>query len=79
MEIDTGYYVGNAAGWAALSGRDERGADPEAWFELVPRTRLQPDAVHRLVVDTPRPATHVRLDVFPDGGIARLRLYVGLV
>ncbi|MFF2657659.1 allantoicase [Kitasatospora sp. NPDC058032] len=79
VEIDTGHYVGNAAGWAALSGRDERGADPEEWFELVPRTRLQPDAVHRLVIDAPRPATHVRLDVFPDGGIARLRLWGGLV
>ncbi|MER5349626.1 allantoicase [Kitasatospora sp. NPDC002551] len=79
VEIDTGYYVGNAAGWAALSGRDEHGADPGEWFELVPRTRLQPDAVHRLVIGAPRPATHVRLDVFPDGGIARLRLWGALV
>ncbi|MER6400961.1 allantoicase [Kitasatospora sp. NPDC001603] len=79
VEIDTGYYVGNAAGWAALYGRDERAADPQEWFELVPRTRLQPDAVHRLVLDAPRPATHVRLDVFPDGGIARLRLHGSLV
>lgn len=79
VEIDTSYYVGNAAGWAALYGRDERGADPGEWFELVPRTRLQPDAVHRLPVADPRPATHVRLDVLPDGGVARLRLHGSLV
>ncbi|GAA3058906.1 allantoicase [Kitasatospora albolonga] len=79
VEIDTGYYVGNAAGWAGLWGRDEEAADPDAWFELLPPTRLQPDAVHRLLIDAPRPATHVRLDVFPDGGIARLRLHGSLV
>ncbi|MFF1871281.1 allantoicase [Kitasatospora herbaricolor] len=78
VEIDTGYYVGNAAGWAALHGRDEHGA-PDDWFELVPRTRLQPDAVHRLLLPGARPVTHVRLDVFPDGGIARLRLHGSLL
>ncbi len=71
VEIDTANYVGNAAGWAALYGRDGGGD----WFELVPRTRLQPDSVHRLLVPARRPTTHVRLDVFPDGGIARLRLH----
>lgn len=39
--------------------------------------RLQPDTVHRFLVD-PRPATHVRIDIFPDGGIARLRLHGSL-
>ncbi len=51
----------------------------DGWFELVPRTRLQPDAVHRFLLPAPRPATHVRLDVFPDGGIARLRLHGSLL
>jgi allantoicase len=72
-EIDTAFLKGNAAGWAALSGKDgERGE----WRELLPRTRLQPDTVHRFLLDEDAPAvTHVRLDIFPDGGIARLRLH----
>ena len=37
-------------------------------------TRLQPDTRHRFVVDDPAVATHVRLDVIPDGGLARLRI-----
>lgn len=77
-EIDTGNYKGNAAGWAALTGFDATGggdpADPDAWFTLVPGTRLEPDSPHRFRIASPRPATHVRLDVLPDGGIARLRL-----
>jgi allantoicase len=70
-ELDTSHFKGNAPGAATLTGVDERGAS----FPLLPRTRLQPDTRHRFAVDGGRAATHVRLDVFPDGGMARLRLY----
>jgi allantoicase len=77
-ELDTTYFVGNAPGWARLSGCDASSADlddPAAWVDLLPRTRLQPDTRHRFrLVDAP-PATHVRLDIYPDGGMARLRLH----
>ncbi|MFG2894868.1 allantoicase [Streptomyces sp. NPDC048248] len=76
VEIDTGYLKGNAAGWAGLLGRD--GTDGE-WTELLPRTRLQPDTVHRFLLPADAPAvTHVRIDIYPDGGIARLRLHGSL-
>ena len=34
---------------------------------------VQPDTRHRFLVDHAHPVTHVRLDVYPDGGLARLR------
>ena len=37
--------------------------------------RSQPDTRHRFLVDERRPVTHVRLDVYPDGGMARLRVW----
>jgi allantoicase len=49
--------------------------EPTAWFPLLPRTGLLPDTPHRFRLGGSRPVTHVRLDVFPDGGIARLRLH----
>jgi allantoicase len=77
-ELDTSCFIGNAPGWASLSGRDAVSTDPQGnaeWFELLPRTRLQPDTRHRVVLsDAPR-ATQVRLDIYPDGGMARLRLF----
>ena len=77
-EIDTGCFRGNAAGWAALYGRDAvPGREPGEWREILPRTRLHPDTVHRFVLDAP-PVTQVRLEIFPDGGIGRLRLYGSL-
>jgi len=58
----------NAAEAAALSGR--------AWVEVVPRTAVAPDSVNLL---TPAGglsrASHVRLRIFPDGGVARLRVF----
>lgn len=77
-ELDTTHFKGNAPGAASLRGVDARRADvddPGAWFELLPRTRLQPDTRHRFRIDAGGSATHVRLDVFPDGGMARLRLH----
>ncbi|MEV5592543.1 allantoicase [Streptomyces sp. NPDC052496] len=78
VEIDTAYLKGNAAGWAALYGCDAATADPaddDAWFEILPQTALQPDTPHRFALPRPVTATHVRLDVFPDGGLARMRLH----
>lgn len=49
--------------------------DPAAGFDLLPRTRLQPDTRHRFRLRGDRPVTHVRLTIHPDGGLARLRLY----
>jgi allantoicase len=76
-EFDTTHFKGNAPAAAALRGLDSLTAspdDPGAWFGLLPRTRLQPDTRHRYLVE-PKRATHVRLDIYPDGGMARLRLF----
>jgi allantoicase len=78
VELDTSHFKGNAPGAAILRGADARagGIDrPDAWFGLLPRVRLQPDTRHRFRVDGAREATHVKLDIFPDGGMARLRLH----
>jgi allantoicase len=69
-ELDTSWFLGNAPGSAALTGI---GADGE--IPLLPRTRLQPDTRHRFVLPDAPGVQRVRLDVFPDGGMARLRLW----
>jgi allantoicase len=69
-ELDTSYFLGNAPATASLTGW---GPDGEA--TVLPRTRLQPDTRHRFVLDGGPAVERVRLDVFPDGGMARLRLW----
>jgi allantoicase len=66
VELDTSHFVGNAPGWATL-GYDGG--------NLVARTALQPDTRHRFAVVGGPVAEEVRLDVYPDGGMARLRVF----
>jgi allantoicase len=76
LEIDTTHYKGNAPDEIAVAGIDTRHAswdDDSAWRILLSNTRLQPDTAHRFRVTAAEPVTHLRLDVFPDGGIARFR------
>ncbi|EGX59608.1 allantoicase [Streptomyces zinciresistens K42] len=75
VEIDTAYLKGNSAGWAAVSVRD---GEDGAWTPVLERTRLQPDTNHRFVLPVPAVGTHARVDIFPDGGISRLRLHGSL-
>jgi allantoicase len=69
--IDTTRFVGNAPGLARLG-------DEESSAELLPRTRLVPDTEHWFRIRAGDPTGLVRLDIYPDGGISRLRL-VGVV
>lgn len=71
VEIDTTHFKYNASSGFALWGAASA-TDPN-WVELVPRTPLQPDTRHRFSVSTAEVSV-VRLDAFPDGGMARLRL-----
>jgi allantoicase len=46
------------------------------WHVLLHETPLQPHTRHRYTELTAKAAaTHVRLNIYPDGGIARMRLY----
>jgi allantoicase len=76
-ELDTSYFLGNAPESARLTGCPAGGdpADPAAWVELLPRTRLLPDTRHRFVLPATTEVTDARLDAYPDGGMARLRLW----
>jgi allantoicase len=70
-EIDTSYFIGNSPGAAALAGLRPDGE----WIELLPRTELLPDTRHRFLLDVSDVVEQARLDIYPDGGLSRLRLF----
>jgi allantoicase len=80
LELDTDHFKGNAPGRCSLEWCDAPGADAAAltssvkWQPLLAETALQPHARHAWDA-TSAPATHVRLNIFPDGGVARLRVF----
>lgn len=77
-ELDTDHYKGNAPGSCMLEYADAgRSFDHNTahWHSLVAEAPLTPDAPHRWDCPTPNAVTHVRLNIYPDGGVARLRLF----
>jgi allantoicase len=77
IEVDTTHFKGNAPGSCSVevTASDATGPDTQ-WREILPQTPLRANEVHRFEareVDA-GPATHARLNIFPDGGVARLRL-----
>ena len=77
-DLDTRWFKGNAPGKASLRGVDARTGsldEPADWFDLLPAVPLAPDTPHRFPITAGPAATHVRLDIYPDGGMARLRLH----
>lgn len=73
VEIDTSHFKGNYPDAASIEGS----SDGDQWSEILPRTRMQPHTRHlfRDELQSGGPLTHVRLNVFPDGGVSRLRVY----
>jgi allantoicase len=75
VDVDTRYFKGNAPAACSLDASTSDRADD--WIELLPRSALTPDRTHtfdsalRPIADV----THVRLNIFPDGGVARLRVF----
>ena len=80
VEIDTNHFKGNYPESASLDGCFEPGAALDAlpdgaWREILPRTTLRPDHRHVLTPRSDAPVSHVRLNIFPDGGVSRLRVH----
>ncbi len=78
IEVDTSYFIGNAPGAVRVTVADEAVSDlddADSWWDVLPKTPVLVDTRHRFLVETRRPATHLRLDVYPDGGLTRLRCF----
>ena len=84
VEIDTSHFKGNYPPSAAVSGCYAPDATDEEiienpsnfeWFSLIPQTDLGPDSVFPLTSKYQQSVTHLKIDMYPDGGIARFRAY----
>jgi len=78
FDIDTSYFTGNfppaASIDACVNATDTPGDDAD-WQELLPQMQLAGDSHHFLPLDVGAAVTHLRLNIYPDGGVARLRIY----
>lgn len=76
VDIDTSYFTGNYPPEASIDAcvSDEDVPDGD-WVQILARTELEGDAHHYLAINDNRSWTHLRLNIYPDGGVARLRVF----
>jgi len=78
VDLDTSHFTGNyppAASIEACHLLDFSVPGAAGWSEILAATSLKGNSHHYLPITVDRAYTHIRLNIFPDGGIARLRVY----
>ena len=84
VEVDTAHFKGNYPDTCSLEACDAEGQAVDesnlsslSWREILPRTKLQAHTRHfyEEELENRGPVTHVRFNIYPDGGVSRLRLY----
>jgi len=73
VTVDTSYFTGNYPEFFSLDATG--GDDPEGeWVEIIPKAGLRGASVAEFTVDDPHRVAMIRLNIYPDGGVARLRV-----
>jgi allantoicase len=83
VTVDTHHFRGNnpeacsinAAAFERPTKTTLLGSVSSRWPEILPRSPLQGDVENEIPVKSEMRVTHVRFNIFPDGGVARLRLW----
>jgi allantoicase len=81
LDIDTNHFLGNHPPFASVEGVwAEPGTSVDAlsrlsFTELLPQVPLRPGSQNLFAAERGEPVTHVRLNIYPDGGVARFRVY----
>ena len=83
VDIDTNFFLGNHPPHASIDALnlpsdtplEQLVNDESLWTEVLPRSPLDPGSQHFYPVDDDRIWTHLKLHIYPDGGVARLKVY----
>lgn len=77
IDIDTSHFTGNYPPAASIEAAN-CDTEPDAstrWVRLTAPVSLRGNSHHFLEISDPHIWSHLRLNIYPDGGIARLRIY----
>jgi allantoicase len=76
VDIDTSFFTGNYPPYASIEACVcEEDVPAGGWTEVLKKTELQGDTHHFIEIDDDSIWTHIRLNIYPDGGVSRLRVY----
>jgi len=77
FDIDTNHFLGNHPSMASVEACDVSGDPVETtlWTEILKKSSLQPGSQNIFEIENVQSFSHVRLQIFPDGGVARFRVF----
>ncbi|KAL0578745.1 Allantoicase [Marasmius crinis-equi] len=81
FDIDTTHFNGNEAPQVSVDAfydpitQEDPDKDDARWTEILPKVNLGPSSRHFFTIPSGPRATFVKLNMYPDGGVARFRVY----
>ena len=82
VEVDTAFFKGNFPESCSVEGVNADGnienIENLDWTPIISKTALKADTIHKIKIENKYKQTifsHVRLNIFPDGGVSRFRVY----
>ncbi len=81
VDIDTNHFLGNHPPFASLEACNIAASDGNInfdaveWKEILPKSPLNPGSQHLFEIADRNVYSHLRLNIYPDGGVARLKVY----
>ena len=77
VDVDTRHFTGNYPAQASLDACNPEQTPDEMtqWTEIIPKSNLEGDSHNLFDTDNTGIWTYARLNIFPDGGVARLRIF----
>ena len=78
IDIDTAYFSGNQPTQASLEACFSKKNNPNNksnWIQILNKKKIGPNKNHNFKIKNRSIFTHVKLNIYPDGGVARLRIF----
>jgi len=78
VDVDTSYFNGNQPSKVSLEACASKNRVPgknSKWIKILNKTSTKPNSHHFFNIKNKSTFTHVKLNIYPDGGVARLRIY----
>ena len=77
IDVDTSHFNGNQPSMVSIEGANSNSdkINQLRWQPLLLRKKTKANSHHYFTVNSKKVFTHIKFNIFPDGGVARLKLY----
>ena len=77
IDVDTSFFTGNFPPFASIEGlySDQKPSKDSDWIEILSKKSLKGDSSNKFKIESKTKVNYIKLQIFPDGGVARLRLF----